>query len=29
MILEAAFLFVKPDFANQFEVDFAKASQYI
>jgi len=29
MILEAAFLFVKPDLANQFEVDFAKASQYI
>ena len=29
MILEAVFLFVKPDLANQFEVDFANASQYI
>jgi heme-degrading monooxygenase HmoA len=29
MILEAAFLFVKPDFATQFEADFAKASHYI
>jgi len=29
MILEAVFLFVKPDLANQFEIDFAKASQYI
>jgi heme-degrading monooxygenase HmoA len=29
MILEAAFLFVKPDFSTQFEADFAKASQYI
>lgn len=29
MILEAAFLCVKPELANQFEVDFIKASQYI
>ena len=29
MILEAVFLYVKSDFANQFENDFAKASQYI
>ena len=29
MILEAAFLYVKPELANQFEADFAKASQYI
>nr|WP_294931111.1 antibiotic biosynthesis monooxygenase [uncultured Flavobacterium sp.] len=29
MILEAAILFIKPDLSNQFEVDFAKASQYI
>ena len=29
MILEAVFLFVKPDLATHFESDFAKASQYI
>ncbi|CAM3514884.1 antibiotic biosynthesis monooxygenase family protein [Flavobacterium chungbukense] len=29
MIIEAAFLFVKAELVNQFEVDFAKASQYI
>ena len=29
MILEAVFLFVKPDLANQFEVDFVNASQFI
>jgi len=29
MILEAVFLFVKPDLSNQFEKDFVKASQYI
>ena len=29
MILEAAYLFVKPELTNQFEDDFAKASQYI
>lgn len=29
MILEAAFLYVKRDLLTQFEVDFAKASQYI
>lgn len=29
MILEAAILFIKPDLSNKFEVDFAKASQYI
>jgi len=29
MILEAAFLYVKPELASQFEADFAKASQYI
>lgn len=29
MILEAAYLFVKPESTSQFEADFAKASQYI
>ena len=29
MILETAILFIKPDLSSQFEVDFAKASQYI
>jgi heme-degrading monooxygenase HmoA len=29
MILEAAFLYIKRDLLTQFEVDFAKASQYI
>ncbi|KIO51897.1 antibiotic biosynthesis monooxygenase, partial [Flavobacterium hibernum] len=29
MILEAAFLYVKPNLATQFEADFANASQYI
>lgn len=29
MILEAVFLFVKPNLTNQFETDFVKASQYI
>ncbi|OMQ13303.1 antibiotic biosynthesis monooxygenase [[Flexibacter] sp. ATCC 35103] len=29
MILEAVFLYVKPDFVTQFETDFIKASQYI
>ncbi|KUJ59310.1 antibiotic biosynthesis monooxygenase [Flavobacteriaceae bacterium CRH] len=29
MILEAVFLFVKPELLHEFENDFAKASQYI
>ena len=29
MILETAILFIKPHLASHFEVDFAKASQYI
>jgi heme-degrading monooxygenase HmoA len=29
MILEAVFLFVKPDLLHQFEKDFVEASQYI
>ena len=29
MILEAVFLYVKPNLATQFEADFSKASQYI
>lgn len=29
MILEAAFLFVKPNLKTKFEADFAQASQYI
>ncbi|KAF2334517.1 MAG: antibiotic biosynthesis monooxygenase [Flavobacterium nitrogenifigens] len=29
MILEAAFLYVKPELTSKFEADFAKASQYI
>lgn len=29
MILEAVFLYVKPDLTSQFENDFIKASQYI
>lgn len=29
MILEAAFLYVKPTLATQFEIDFKTASQYI
>jgi heme-degrading monooxygenase HmoA len=29
MILEAAFLYVKKDLEQDFEVDFKKASQYI
>ncbi|GIQ59936.1 hypothetical protein Flavo103_30720 [Flavobacterium collinsii] len=29
MILEAAFLYVKPSLATQFETDFANASRYI
>lgn len=29
MILEAVYLFIKPELASKFEADFTKASQYI